>query len=142
MICFIFSPIFRKEVPCFNLEAPIIKPSVSRTTEVGGKRKSTKVWADLQLPLYQLLWKPPQPLPVEVGYFLLPKAVSDTAIHIWEHEEAMGEKAMECVEGIVADIRAERFWPPAEKVPYDNFEQMIFTTAQEAFDALQSEATE
>jgi hypothetical protein len=63
---------------------------------------------------------------VEVGYFGLPKAVSETGVRAWE--ELGGElaaSARTCVEGVVRDIRRGRFWPPSERVKYDDFERLL-----------------
>ncbi len=101
-------------------------------TEIS-ESKSAKQWSDLQLPLYALLFQHHFQQPVdEVAYLLLPRAVSDTQLSVWEHfNPALLESAQACAAGVIADIQAGRFWPPAESIPYDAFETMFpFATSQ------------
>jgi len=85
-------------------------------------------WSNLQLPLYRLmLGETCAAAPsVEVGYFNLPRAVGDTAISLWE---AFGteqvEAAAACADGLIAQIRAGLFWPPAPRLEYDDFEALF-----------------
>ncbi len=86
-------------------------------------------WLDLQLPLYGMLLKNEAEFrgrQMEVGYFHLPKAVSGTAIALWPgYNEAVEKSARECAEGVIRDLKARRFWPPAEYVDFDNFEALF-----------------
>ncbi len=87
---------------------------------VGGKDKQ---WKDLQLPLYSIL------LPegefsgkIEAGYFNIPKSVNDTGFIGWEGlDAALLESAKKCALGIIQDIQSLKFWPPSDKVAYDDF---------------------
>jgi len=87
-----------------------------------------KRWTDLQLPLYRMLL-PQKALfqsPIELGYFNLPKAVSDTGVVIWENFSAeLMESARSCAESMVKDIQNRRFWPPVSEVQYDDFESLF-----------------
>ncbi len=89
--------------------------------EVNGKQKR---WTDLQLPLYRIL------LPgdryegnnVELGYFNLPGATDGTGVAIWNDlDDHLMESARACAEHIIEDISSRRFWPPMERVQYDDF---------------------
>jgi ATP-dependent helicase/nuclease subunit B len=93
----------------------------------GGK---LKCWVDLQLPLYQLLLEKEGNFKggrIICGYFNLPKAVTDTGIEIWD---GMGETylkdAEKCAVGVIESIRNGVFWPPSEKIRYDDFEGLFF----------------
>jgi ATP-dependent helicase/nuclease subunit B len=78
--------------------------------EVDGKDKA---WIDLQLPLYRALLADQLGTDVEVGYFLLPKAVSETRIELWSGlTPAMVVSALACARGITTRILAREFWPP------------------------------
>ena len=92
---------------------------------VNGKEKR---WVDLQLPLYRILLPKEEVFKnqIELGYFNLPKAVNDTGVVVWEDLDGeLLESAKTCAESIVEDIQNCRFWPPAKKVAYDNFESLF-----------------
>jgi ATP-dependent helicase/nuclease subunit B len=85
-------------------------------------------WKDLQLPLYRRLLaeQPEYRGSCEVGYFNLPKAVSETGVALWpELTGALEESARVCAAGVVRDIRHRRFWPPALRVTWDDFESLF-----------------
>ena len=93
--------------------------------KVNGKEKR---WADLQLPLYIIILQDKGEFrgQIEVGYFNIPKAVNDTGLTIWEgFDDGLLASARACAEGVLEDIRKRRFWPPAAKVPYDDFESLF-----------------
>lgn len=95
--------------------------------ELAGK---TKRWTDLQLPLYQLLT--PATLlkgnSVELAYFNLPKAIADTGVQSWAPGDTdVIESATTCATHILERIRARTFWPPAEKVAFQDDIDAIFT---------------
>jgi ATP-dependent helicase/nuclease subunit B len=93
--------------------------------EVAGKQRR---WIDLQLPLYAILLSSDPELrgPFELGYFNLPKAVDDTSVVLWDDPtSALLESAGACAGGIVSDIKSRRFWPPAQKARYDDFESLF-----------------
>jgi ATP-dependent helicase/nuclease subunit B len=95
-------------------------------------------WTNLQLPLYALaILRRDGVMPVPC-YFTLGATEADVALHEWQlfsnHDL---DAANACAEWIAKQIAAEAFWPPAEKVDYDdfttltagrNFEEMFFQT--------------
>ncbi len=101
--------------------------------DVGGKAHR---WTDLQLPLYR--WAVRELLDareVEIGYFNLPKAVTTTAIALWEEfDDALLESALRCAEAVGAGVKAGRFWPPAEEPENDDFATLVHGSAAESFD--------
>jgi ATP-dependent helicase/nuclease subunit B len=85
-------------------------------------------WIDLQLPLYRFLLPDGEEFrgEVELGYFNLPKSVNDTGVIIWDGFcDELLQSAVSCAVGVVGDIRNRRFWPPATKVSYDDFETLF-----------------
>ena len=97
--------------------------------------KKEKSWADLQLPLYLLLLRdtPDVPGSCEVGYFNLPKAVSAAGIVLWDISPELLDAAEICARGIIEDIQAHRFWPPA-KVKYDDFGDLFYGNIEGCID--------
>ncbi len=97
-----------------------------------------KCWRDLQLPLYYLLLARSDievPEKVELGYFNLPKAVTDTELNIWhDFNDELLNSARACAEGIIKDVKAHKFWPPSAKVPYDDFEKLFPIAMSESVD--------
>ena len=91
-------------------------------------------WTDLQLPLYAISLGPESGgRPVTAAYFNLPKAVTDTAIAMWELTPAVLAGAEACAAGVAAAIQRRVFWPPADKVKYDDtFAALFFGTAAES----------
>ena len=81
------------------------------------------LWHNLQLPLYaSALVADGLTLP-EPCYFTLRSTESEVAIHTWDNfENADLEAARSCAEWVAGQIAAAVFWPPAEKVTYDDFE--------------------
>ena len=97
--------------------------------------KKTRVWMNLQLPLYA--WAMEQigeSDAFEVAYFNLPKAVSETGIQIWDTASfnALRPAALECATGIAQAIQARQFWPPKEEVPFDPFADIFFRGPSES----------
>lgn len=84
---------------------------------VDGKER---VWTDLQLPLY-LHALPGLALGADAragcGYFNLPKAIGDTGLVTWDgYTPELQEAALRCAHGVLAAVRAEKFWPPNELI--------------------------
>jgi ATP-dependent helicase/nuclease subunit B len=95
---------------------------------VAGKQKR---WTDLQLPLYATLGVESPDSPPEPAYFALPRAVSDTALLPWPTFDAdLAGAAFDAAEAIAAQIREGVFWPPAERVTYDEFEALFHNGAE------------
>ncbi|GAA5125102.1 PD-(D/E)XK nuclease family protein [Luteolibacter yonseiensis] len=80
------------------------------------------LWHNLQLPLYAAaLVKRGDPMPAPC-YFTLRSTEADVAIHEWSgFEPADLEAAEACAEWVAGRIAAGIFWPPAEKVTYDDY---------------------
>ena len=80
-------------------------------------------WKNLQLPLYRMMIPAEMAAdaPVEVALWHLPKAVSDSGLLVWDDCEQLLDSARNCACGVIADLRAHRFWPPRERVEYDDF---------------------
>ncbi len=99
-----------------------------------------KCWTDLQLPLYQLLLEKEEDFKggkIVCGYFNLPKAVSDTRIEIWDGMgDAYLKDAEKCAVGVIESICNGVFWPPSEKIRYDDFENLFFGNPMEAVDEM------
>jgi ATP-dependent helicase/nuclease subunit B len=73
------------------------------------------IWRDLQLPLYRRALAATLGAPAAFGYFNLPKAATETNVALWpDYDDAWQATADRCAEGIVAAVRAGRFWPPIE----------------------------
>ncbi|MBT3293852.1 MAG: hypothetical protein HN919_18905 [Verrucomicrobia bacterium] len=90
---------------------------------VAGKAKR---WTDLQLPLYAAFGVEPSDTPPEPAYFNLPRAVTETALLPWPAFDGdLAASAFDCAEAITEQIRAGVFWPPAERVDYDDFESLF-----------------
>ena len=83
-------------------------------------------WINLQLPLYAWALEELGP-DVTVGYFNLPAIGTDTGVALLEtFNSAVREVALDCARGVGADLKAQRFWPPAPRVEYDDFEGILF----------------
>lgn len=115
-------------------------PAYAKVTMPGTKKGSSaeKAWKDLQLPLYRfmVLGRPEfAGQPCEIGYFNLPKTLADTGLELWTgFTDELAAAADKCARGVIADIRACRFWPPSERVAYDDFEALFPAAAEECFD--------
>lgn len=80
-------------------------------------------WVDLQLPLYLLaLQAAGRSERMVTGYANLGRAKAEVALELWNDlEEHLLSAALRCVEGIVQAITEKQFWPPSERVDYDDF---------------------
>ena len=110
----------------------------ARVAVDGGQKR----WIDLQLPLYAILLSSEGEFqgPYELGYFNLPKALPETGVSIWEtFSGVLLDSAGDCAAGVIRDIRSRRFWPPAAKVRYEDFEKLF---AGDVMDCVDAEAFE
>jgi ATP-dependent helicase/nuclease subunit B len=99
-------------------------PEYTRVDVAGRQRR----WIDLQLALYAILLTSDPELrgPFELGYFNLPKTLEDTNVFLWVDPPAgLLESARACAEGVIGDIKRRRFWPPAQRTRYDDFEGLF-----------------
>jgi ATP-dependent helicase/nuclease subunit B len=102
--------------------------------EVDGK---VKRWADLQLPLYVRMLAPLVDANscIEAGYFNLPRESDGARVDIWQElTGSLLSRADDCAEGVIADIQSRRFWPPATRVQYDEFESLFPADAVDCID--------
>ncbi|NQT92394.1 MAG: PD-(D/E)XK nuclease family protein [Lentisphaerae bacterium] len=93
---------------------------------IEGKRKR---WKDLQLPLYSLLLARSSDEsngPFELGYITLPKAAVETAVTLWqEPDPSLIDAAKICATRIIEAIQNRVFWPPSDRVDYDDFSSLL-----------------
>jgi ATP-dependent helicase/nuclease subunit B len=108
-------------------------PAVYLSEEKG--KSAEFLWHNLQLPLYAAaLVERGEPLPTPC-YFTLRATEAEVAIHEWVDFETVDLVAAQaCADWVAGQIFAGVFWPPAEKVAYDdyailaagrNFEEMV-----------------
>ena len=97
--------------------------------------RSEKRWTDLQLPLYVLALREKYGEAVEAGYFSIPKAVSETRVETLEMNDELLAAAEVCAEGVVADVRAGKFWPAVAQGEWDRYEGMHLGAAEKTIDA-------
>lgn len=98
---------------------------------------SVKAWHNLQLPVYRLLAQQQFPgTALECAYFLLPRAVTQTAIPVFTELDAdLLASAEQCMTGIVDAIRDRQFWPPAAiPADFDDFARLCSSDWGDAFD--------
>lgn len=80
------------------------------------------MWLNLQLPLYAAALMESGEAFASPGYFRLPAKEANAGILEWdEFDPAAVDCAKTCAEWIVSQISAAVFWPPAEKVTYDDY---------------------
>jgi hypothetical protein len=72
-------------------------------------------WTDLQLPLYRALAATVGIVAssITLGYVLLPKKSEDAGLAVAPWDQAELDSALEAAHGVIRDIRAGIFWPPA-----------------------------
>jgi ATP-dependent helicase/nuclease subunit B len=86
------------------------------------------VWLDLQLLLYAWALEEEYGTDLELGYFNLPQVGTSTGVSLLTPADAdVRLAALDCARGVVADVCARRFWPPAPKLRYDDFEDILFS---------------
>ena len=93
-------------------------------------------WTDLQLPLYRwALGELFGARAASVGYFNLPKAVTETRIDVWEDfGDELQTAALRCATAVGAGVKAGRHWPPVEEVDNDDFAALIHDGTAASFD--------
>jgi len=109
-----------------HLASPSDDAPAFAETDVNGKPAR---WIDLQLPLYHALLREQMELPenVTLGYFNLPKAVSETGLSLWEDlTPALLAAGRQCARGVIDAVRRRRFWPPAARVAHDPFDCILY----------------
>ena len=102
-------------------------PEYARLDIKMSNRSGTRRWQDLQLPLYAWALEEAYGTEVSVGYFNIPSVGTDTGVSLLSpFDDEVKGLAFGCASGVVNDIAEERFWPPAAKLKYDNFEGILF----------------
>ena len=104
--------------------------------ELAGRERR---WTDLQLPLYVRMLRPllDEGATIESGYFNLPRETDSSGVVTWQGLTGLVlGRADECAAGIIADIEAHRFWPPAKKVQYEEFESLFPAEAADCIDGV------
>ena len=95
----------------------------------------THAWQNLQLPLYANIMSVHYGKPVAVGYVNLPRAISGAQLEMWDGlTQPILDAGRRCAEGVIASIKAGRFWPPSETIKYDDFKSLVFDDAYRSFD--------
>jgi len=117
----------RAPAPSRDSPAP---PDYARFTSPEGKEL---LWLDLQLPLYRRALAPEFGHAIEVGYFNLPKAATETGITLWDGFDAAWQAAADrCADGVAAAIANGVFWPPAEQTAFTDDFAALFHEGTEA----------
>ena len=101
---------------------------------VGGRSQR---WIDLQLPLYRLLLAASrgEDEAPEMAYFNIPKAAMLTGVECWSaFTEDLMTAARDCAQGVLTDIAAGTFWPPADRVKYDDFAALLLDDPKETIE--------
>jgi len=100
-----------------------------------GLRGKNARWVDLQLPIYHQLFRMQHPgALVKTAYFNLPVGVMDTQVSEWNTlTDDLVQSAWHCAEAIVDRIEQGIFWPPADTIPYDDFESLFPFAADQCF---------
>lgn len=84
------------------------------------------LWLDLQLPLYAAALRQRGQQVTRVAYFALPKSIQDTKILEWsQFDDELIDAAVNCAAEAVQRIRNGQFWPPADRVADDSFEEIL-----------------
>lgn len=101
----------------YTLVDPVVHEGIER-----GKSIHLR-WQNLQLPLYAAaVMEREKSLPTPC-YFTLGSTESDVQIHEWANfENADLDSARACAVWVAARITQNIFWPPAEKVRYDDYQ--------------------
>lgn len=115
-------------------EDPVSFPEWSRLDGAEGKAER---WTDLQIPLYLLALTQRYPgREIQAGHVALGPTENEVVLDIWHDlDRELLDSAGACAEGIIAAIRAHRFWPPSERLPWnDPFEELLFSDPEKAVD--------
>ena len=101
-----------------------------------GNSGKAQAWQNLQLPLYsRIMSRHYDNQPVAAGYVNLPRATSGARVEMWpDLNESLLNEAEDCAKGVIASIKAGRFWPPAERIKYDDFKSLMLRDTRSGFD--------
>jgi ATP-dependent helicase/nuclease subunit B len=91
--------------------------------------EKTRVWTDLQLPLYLLMAQAGAVVPagakVECGYFVLGETEAETVCKAWNFDSARDD-AVAAVRWAVGRIQAGLYWPPTPKDAWERDYESLF----------------
>jgi len=95
-------------------------------------------WVNLQLPVY-CLWAEnhfESKGKVDCAYVNLPKALGDGGYSGWQGgmDASLLRSAKRCAEGVIEEVKRGNFWPPTEKVKYDDFAGLGFPDFLQSLD--------
>ncbi len=117
----------RESAPDYNaLSLP------GRPDKKGKAKAKESQWKNLQLPLYRMMYEAAiagndRAAEIELAYFCLPKAVSETKVAVWDDYSGVAQdSAARCLDGVLTDIADGRFWPPSERVRFGGELEMLF----------------
>ena len=104
----------------------------------GGSKSTTYRWKNLQLPLYAIAIQQRDGVLATPCYFGIGETRDSVALDPWtDFDEQQLQAAKACAEWVSQRIQARDFWPPAERVPYDDYESLLCArSAEEVFQPL------
>ncbi len=83
-----------------------------------GSDGKTKRWKNLQVALYSAALGDVD----ELGYFQLGATEGDVRLSLWDgFSIADRDSALDCARWVVGQVKSRVFWPPAEKVDFDDY---------------------
>jgi len=113
-------------------------PAWSRLETGEDEKAKTERWTDLQIPLYLLAVAERHPgKEIQAGHVALGPTEAEVVLDLWEDfDSELLESAGACAEGIITAIKSHQFWPPAEKLAWDDpFEDLLFSDAGKTVDS-------
>ena len=95
-------------------------------------------WVNLQVPIYLLALRERFPNRILTsGYVALGMAQNGVRLDLWEDlSDELLESARQCALGVITGIQGKHFWPPSEKVRYDDFKDILFNDPEAAVNPL------
>lgn len=87
-----------------------------------GKKTERFLWRDLQLPLYAAALVKELGMMPEPAYFAIGSTEADAGLQQWaSFSETDLDAAVVCAEWVVGRISSGVFWPPSERMKYDDY---------------------
>ncbi len=81
-----------------------------------------QVWTNLQVPIYAKAVEGEVGAADEIGYFAIGETKEDIGLRLWDDwNEKTASSAWDCARWIVSQLKQGVFWPPKERVVYDDF---------------------
>ncbi|MCH7226799.1 PD-(D/E)XK nuclease family protein [Haloferula sp. A504] len=100
--------------------ATVLPPHLEGVEAVIGTNAKGKPvrWTNLQVPIYSMEFGEVDAM----GYVVLGATEDAVGVSLWEgFSEADRDSALACAEWVIGRVKARVFWPPAERVQYDDF---------------------